>query len=269
MKVSMQRFSFCISVPKSLDLLPGLSLLSLIALTINTNAHCAEPVKNSAQATKTVLKKVTKSKAPSKKPTIAEVPDKTKDKTAEKEEPKKASEAPLKEVLEPSRFFGLAQFGYAAAKAAPAVMSKLFCYCGCDLTDSHNSLLDCFTSIHGVDCHICQEEAILAVKMHREGDDIATIQKAVDEKYAKDYPFEQDTAAYKLYKATHFNVKPGSGVTATPVKPGAEAAGPEDPDAVVDTKTKTIPKLKPGKKIPKCCAEDHEKTSSSEKKKTK
>lgn len=266
----MQRFRFRFSEAKSLALLPGVSLISIIALTLSTSICGAEPAKPAGQRPKSVVKKASPSRSAVKKPTIAEVPDKAKAKPAEKDEPKKASsEAPLKEVLEPSRFFGLAQFGYAAAKAAPTVMSKLFCYCGCDLTDSHSSLLDCFTSIHGVDCHICQEEAILAVKMHREGDDIATIQKAVDDKYAKDYPFEQDTAAYKSYKATHFNVKPGSGVTSNPVKPGAEAAGPEDPDAVVDTKSKTTPKLKPGKKMPKCCAEDHEKTSGSEKKKTK
>ncbi|MBX9720408.1 MAG: hypothetical protein K2X81_03340, partial [Candidatus Obscuribacterales bacterium] len=47
-----------------------------------------------------------------------------------------------KDVLEPGQFFGLASFGYASAKACPEVMEKLFCYCGCDLTDSHNSLLD-------------------------------------------------------------------------------------------------------------------------------
>ena len=161
----------------------------------------------------------------------------------------------LKEVLDPGKFFGLASFGYAAAKACPEVMSKLFCYCGCDLTDSHVSLLDCFTSIHGVDCHICQEEAILANKMNRENTPIAEIQKAIDEKYSHEYPFENDTPAYKNYKATHYDVKGGTTGGTKPAKSSPELAGPEDPDA-----PKTPPKLKPGKKMPDCCGvEEHKK----------
>src|SRR5437016_679078 len=61
-------------------------------------------------------------------------------------------------VLEPGKFFGEAAMGYASAQAAPQVMSKLFCYCGCDTTDGHSALIDCYTSMHGQDCHICQEE---------------------------------------------------------------------------------------------------------------
>lgn len=199
-------------------------------------------------------------------------------------QPAANSAAPTrKEVLDPSKFFGLASFGYAAAKSCPEVMEKLFCYCGCDLTDSHVSLLDCFTSIHGVDCHICQEEAILARKMNSDGSPIAEIQKSIDEKYSKDYPFEQDTPAYKNYKATHYGVgaaakdaksgdtkgdttskatsadkvnkKPGNESTSK-VKFGEQVAGPEDPDA-----PPVKPKLKPGKKMPKCCGSDEHKTT--------
>jgi hypothetical protein len=192
-----------------------------------------------------------------------------------------------KEVLDPSKFFGLASFGYAAAKTCPEVMEKLFCYCGCDLTDSHVSLLDCFTSIHGVDCHICQEEAILARKMNSDGSPIAEIQKSIDEKYSKDYPFEQDTPAYKNYKATHYGVGAGAGKElgkdakgsdtnrdttgktktsdkstktsgasnpSAKVKFGEQVAGPEDPDA-----PPVKPKLKPGKKMPKCCGHEEHK----------
>lgn len=208
-------------------------------------------------------------------------------------QPAASSAAPArKEVLDPSKFFGLASFGYAAAKTCPEVMEKLFCYCGCDLTDQHVSLLDCFTSVHGVDCHICQEEAILARKMNSDGSPIAEIQKSIDEKYSKDYPFEQDTPAYKNYKATHYGVGSGSAVgkdskDETPgktsdtksdtnakskatekstkksaksaVKFGEQVAGPEDPDA-----PPSKPKLKPGKSLPKCCgADEHKETKSS------
>ena len=200
-------------------------------------------------------------------------------------QPAANSAAPArKEVLDPSKFFGMASFGYAAAKTCPEVMEKVFCYCGCDLTDHHVSLLDCFTSVHGVDCHICQEEAILARRMNSDGAPIIEIQKAIDEKYSKDYPFENDTPAYKNYKATHYGVgatptkgskneKSSKSVdtkgptnkgskgdaaksksTTSKVKFGEQVAGPEDPDA-----PPAKPKLKPGKQMSKCCGADEHK----------
>ncbi len=171
------------------------------------------------------------------------------------------SKAPArKEVLDPGQFPGMASFGYASAKACPEVMEKLFCYCGCDLTDSHTSLLDCFTSMHGIDCHICQEEALLANKMHKDGTSIADIQKEIDEKYSKEYPFEQDTPAYKKYKSTRLWVKDGAG---SQVKFGTQVAGPEAPK---ETPASTNPKLKPGKEVGKCCSGDeHSKKNESKK----
>ncbi len=168
------------------------------------------------------------------------------EKTSKNDESNKGGES-RKDVLNPSQFFGLASFGYAAAKACPQVMEKLFCYCGCDLTDSHNSLLDCFTSLHGVDCHICQEEAILANKMNKDGDSITVIQQTIDEKFASQYPFEEDTPTYKKYKANRLYLKNENGES----KFGKEAAGPEAPD---DAPVSSKPKLKPGREVGKCCA---------------
>jgi hypothetical protein len=185
------------------------------------------------------------------------------------EQPKKAAEvckttpgeAPAtssserREVLDPSRFPGMASFGYASAKAAPEVMEKLFCYCGCDLTDKHSSLLDCFTGMHGIDCHICQEEAVLALKLKKDGLPIAEIQKAIDEKYSSEYPFQEETAAYKQYKAVRIYTKNSA---STPARSSTEVAGPESPD---NTAVSENPHLKPGKKVGKCCgAGDHEHT---------
>jgi hypothetical protein len=92
----------------------------------------------------------------------------------------------LPPVLPPSQFFGAAAMGYAAAKAVPKVCHKLFCYCGCDITDRHKNLLDCFVTIHGADCHICQEEALMALKMNRAEKNLEAIQKSVDQTYKKD-----------------------------------------------------------------------------------
>lgn len=178
-------------------------------------------------------------------------------KTDAKSETTESKEKLGEKVLDPSRFFGQAMIGYAAAKAAPEVIGKLFCYCGCDITDSHISLLDCFTSIHGVDCHICQEEAVLALKMSRENIPVADIQKTIDEKYASNYPFETDSPTYTKYKAGRLYGANGKidSKAAKDVKVGESAAGPEAPG---DNK-KWEPKLKPGKQPTQCCSKDEKK----------
>ncbi len=104
-------------------------------------------------------------------------------------------------VLAPDQFVGEAAMGYSAAKAAPEICAKLFCYCGCDSTENHTRLLDCFTSTHGVDCHICQEEALMALRMEREGKEIKEIKKTVDGTYARMYPFKNPTQALKDYQS--------------------------------------------------------------------
>ena len=109
--------------------------------------------------------------------------------------------AETKEVLDPHQFFGQAKAGYVAAQKVPEICDKLFCYCGCDRTDCHGSLLECFTSDHGVDCHICQEEALLALKMHRKKKSLAEIQKYIDKRYEHEYPFQVESETLKKYKA--------------------------------------------------------------------
>lgn len=107
---------------------------------------------------------------------------------AAREKPASASLL-IKSVLDPEKYFGKAKLGYMAARLCPEICEKLFCYCGCDVTDEHSTLLDCFTSDHGVDCYICQEEALIALKMKREGKSLAEIQKVIDLQYEKQNPF--------------------------------------------------------------------------------
>jgi hypothetical protein len=108
--------------------------------------------------------------------------------------------ATTSQVLDPNNYVGQVKAGYAAAKEIPEICAKLFCYCGCDLTDCHGSLLDCFTSDHGVDCHICQEESILALNFHRKGKSLSDIQKYIDKRYSKEYPFEVESPGLQKYK---------------------------------------------------------------------
>ncbi|HEY9681351.1 MAG TPA: CYCXC family (seleno)protein [Oculatellaceae cyanobacterium] len=106
------------------------------------------------------------------------------------------------EVLQSETFVGKAKASYIAAKKLPEICAKLFCYCGCDETDNHKTLLDCFTSEHGVDCSICQDEALIAYKMKQEGKTLAQIQQVIDQKFVADYNgiFEKPSEALLAYR---------------------------------------------------------------------
>lgn len=150
----------------------------------------------------------------------------------------------LPPVLDPSKFFGQAQMGYACAAKIPEICSKLFCYCGCDITDKHCNLLECFASLHGVDCHICQEEAVMALRMSREDQSLAEIQKQIDINFQQNYPFQTETQALKTYKATRL-------WQPTPDK-GSATQAPSPPES-----TEGPPQVKEGAKVGSCCAAGH------------
>lgn len=113
-----------------------------------------------------------------------------------------ARAANVKEVINPHKFSEPIAQGYRAALKAKDVCSKLFCYCGCDLTDEHKTLLDCFTSMHGVDCAICQEEAVIALHLKEQGKSLGQIQKVIDDRFSPQYPWEEVSPALKEYFKT-------------------------------------------------------------------
>jgi hypothetical protein len=108
----------------------------------------------------------------------------------------------LPRPLPAEQFFGMAGLSYAAANSTPLVLSKLFCYCGCDVIDAHRNLLDCFIDMHGADCDICQREALLAFQLDRNKISLSEIQKQVDDQYSKQYRFETPSAALINYRAS-------------------------------------------------------------------
>jgi hypothetical protein len=167
-----------------------------------------------------------------------------------------------RQVLDPSQFKN-ARFepdvspAYAAAKACPEIMEKLFCYCGCDLTEKHSSLLSCFVVDHGAYCPECKDEAIMAEKMHKDGRSITEIQKAIDLEFAKQYPFENDTPAYAKYKSARLWDKQSSSSTDKPTNSRKSVSQTEKQDPASKN-----PKLKPGRKIGNCCNGKHDKQPS-------
>lgn len=149
---------------------------------------------------------------------------------------KTAAAPKLKPVMDPEGFFGKASAGYEAAKKVPEICAKVFCYCGCDLTDSHQSLLDCFTSDHGADCPVCQDEAIMAMTLNSQGKTLAQIQRAIDEKFVKEYPYDNPSKALVQYRKTRLwqpaSKEKGAGLKKMMLPP---------------------PRLKPGKQAGTCC----------------
>lgn len=51
-------------------------------------------------------------------------------------------------TLDPARFVGKAQLAHQIARDIPDVLDGLYCYCGCDKTIGHKSLLSCYTDGH-------------------------------------------------------------------------------------------------------------------------
>lgn len=155
-------------------------------------------------------------------------------------------------VLDPNKFFGHAKSGYAAAQLCPEICAKLFCYCGCDMTDDHDSLLDCFTTDHGVDCHICQEEALIALKMKREGKTMKQIQQAIDIMFEKEYPFDEPSAVIQKYRKNRL-WHPG---TVKTLGKAGSAAGKSSKGASVKAATASGKPLlgKNGQPVGACCA---------------
>jgi hypothetical protein len=148
-------------------------------------------------------------------------------KESSKEGKDASKEAKLAPVLDPNKYFGKAKLGYAAAQLCPEICAKLFCYCGCDETDEHDTLLDCFTTDHGVDCHICQEEALIALKMKRDGKSLAEIQQAVDKAFEKQYPFDEVSAKFQKYKDSRL-YKAAAGASSAKSKSGMSSLTKED-----------------------------------------
>lgn len=116
------------------------------------------------------------------------------------------------QVLDPNRFRTahwqdkpMVPAAYEIAKSRPDMLERLFCYCGCDLTEKHRTLLDCFTDKdeHGSTCSECIDEAFLANTLYKKGSTMARIQEMVDEEFCTKYPFppSERTQTYRNYLA--------------------------------------------------------------------
>jgi len=92
--------------------------------------------------------------------------------------------AKLRITLDPQNFQGTVREAYEVAEKDPALLAQLHCYCGCDVTDGHKNLLDCFRDTHGSTCAICCGEARDAEKMATAGMPVEQIRDALRARYA-------------------------------------------------------------------------------------
>jgi hypothetical protein len=103
----------------------------------------------------------------------------------------------LPPTMEPSIFQDVQTFNaYLVAGRIKKVLYQQPCYCHCDRSQGHGSLLDCFVSRHGSGCDICQKEDFYAYEQSHKGKTAAQIregivrgdwQKLDTAKYAKNY----------------------------------------------------------------------------------
>jgi hypothetical protein len=197
----------------------------IMAVLLNMNCTAASPSEANAPTTSTTSATATAKTESSKTSQNA------------KPAPAASSGAAPAQVLDADQFFGETQDAYEAAKECPELCANLFCYCGCDQTNHHSSLLDCFTTDHSADCEICRREVIFALGMKKQGKTLSEIQSAIDAQYAAEYPFTDPSPALTAYRAKR-----------------AGKAVPKQPDAAnKKSAANSPPKLKPGKKAGDCC----------------
>jgi hypothetical protein len=90
----------------------------------------------------------------------------------------------LRMTLDPNQFVGEVKRAYQIAEHDPALLAQMHCYCGCDRTDGHKNLLDCYRDTHGAHCAICTGEAIEAEKLASQGMPIEKIRDALRDRFA-------------------------------------------------------------------------------------
>ena len=71
------------------------------------------------------------------------------------------------------------QNAYTVAARIKKTLYRQPCYCHCDRSQGHGSLLDCFASKHGSGCNICISEAFYSYEQSRQGKTSAEIRAGI------------------------------------------------------------------------------------------
>jgi hypothetical protein len=92
-----------------------------------------------------------------------------------------APTGPLPATLDPSLFTEpVAQNAYSIAARIKKVLYQQPCYCHCDRSQGHGSLLDCFTAKHAAECGVCVGEDFYAYEQTQKGKTPAQIREGIE-----------------------------------------------------------------------------------------
>jgi hypothetical protein len=87
---------------------------------------------------------------------------------------------PLPATLDPKQFpDAQSQNLYALAAKVKAALYQQPCYCRCDLSAGHKSLLDCYRDKHGSICDTCKKEAAYVYTQTKKGETAEEIRKEI------------------------------------------------------------------------------------------
>jgi hypothetical protein len=91
-----------------------------------------------------------------------------------------APQGELPATMNPELFTDpVVQNAYTVAAKVKKTLYREPCYCHCDRSQGHTSLLDCFASKHGAGCNICIDEAFYTYEQSRKGKTAAQIREAI------------------------------------------------------------------------------------------
>lgn len=94
---------------------------------------------------------------------------------------KEAPTGKLPDTMDPKEFTDVvAQNAYALAAHVKKLLYQQPCYCHCDISQGHGSLLDCFASRHGSGCGTCMREGIYTYEQSRKGKTAAQIREGIE-----------------------------------------------------------------------------------------
>ena len=88
---------------------------------------------------------------------------------------------PLPATLDPAQFDGaLVQNAYTVAARVKRVLYQQPCYCHCDRSQGHGSLLDCFAGKHAAECGVCIREALYSYEQTKKGKTAAQVREGIE-----------------------------------------------------------------------------------------
>jgi hypothetical protein len=73
----------------------------------------------------------------------------------------------------------MVQNAYTVAARIKKTLYQQPCYCHCDRSQGHGSLLDCFSSKHGSGCNICISEDLYAYEQSQKGKTAAQVRAGI------------------------------------------------------------------------------------------